>query len=390
MPARPIARTKDRRELESLLGDYPVVALLGARQVGKSTLARQLFSAGGSEGRYFDLEDPDDLGLLQNPKFTLAPLRGLVVIDEIQRRPELFPTLRVLADRPDFPARFLVLGSASPELLRQSSESLAGRIAFHELPGFSLADVGVSSADRLWVRGGFPASYLAPDDARSARWRAGFVQTFLQRDLPGLGVTIPPAVLERFWAMLAHGSGQVWTGSDFASSLGVAESTVRRYLDLLQSTFAVTVLRPWHENLKKRQVKSPKVYVSDSGLLHSLLRLRTAEEVERHPKAGPSWEGFALSAVVRHLRAWKDECYFWRTHTGAELDLLVVRGLKRYGFEFKRTSSPDITKSMHIARADLKLDDLVVVHAGKESFPLTEGMRAVALQRILKDLEPVR
>jgi predicted AAA+ superfamily ATPase len=358
--------------------------------VGKSTLARQVFAAGGSEGRYFDLEDPDDLGLLQHPKFTLAPLRGLVVIDEVQRRPELFPTLRVLADRPVFPARFLVLGSASPELLRQSSESLAGRIAFHELPGFSLADVGASSADHLWVRGGFPGSYLAPDDARSARWRAEFVQTFLQRDLPGLGVTIPAAVLERFWAMLAHGSGQVWTGSDFASSLGVAESTVRRYLDLLQSTFAVTVLRPWHENLKKRQVKSPKVYVSDSGLLHSLLRLRTAEEVERHPKAGPSWEGFALSSVIRHLRAWKDECYFWRTHTGAELDLLVVRGLKRYGFEFKRTSSPDITKSMHIALSDLKLDELVVVHAGKESFPLTKGMRAVAFQRILKDLKPVR
>ena len=390
MRRQPIRRTEDRRELDRLLQRYPVVALLGARQVGKSTLARLLFAAAGSRGRFFDLEDSRDLALLEDPMLALEPLRGLVVLDEIQRRPELFPSLRVLADRPNRPARFLVLGSASPDLLRQSSESLAGRIAFHELRGFSLADVGAARADRLWVRGGFPPSFLSIDDAEAARWRTSFVRTFLERDLPGLGVTVPPAVLDRFWAMLAHYHGQVWNGAEFARSLGVGESTVRRYLDLLRGTFAVTVLRPWHQNIAKRQVKSPKVYVADSGLLHALLGLENAEEVARHPKCGASWEGFALSAAARRLRARPEECYFWATHSGAELDLLVVRGLRRIGFEFKRTSAPGVTRSMHQARDALRLEELVVVHAGEESFPLAAGMRAVALGRILRDLEPLR
>jgi predicted AAA+ superfamily ATPase len=372
-----------------LLHESPVVALLGARQVGKSTLAGLVASARGGPVRRFDLEDRDDLALLAEPKTALESLRGLVVLDEIQRAPNLFPTLRVLADRRGTPARFLVLGSASPDLLRQSSESLAGRIAFHELGPLAMDEVGVAAADRLWIRGGFPRSLLAGSDGASARWRRDFVRTFLERDLPQLGVTIPAATLGRFWAMLAHAHGGVLNSSEFGRSFGVAHTTVRRWLDLLCATFVVRLLPPWHENLAKRQVKSPKVYLTDTGLLHSLLDLETRESVLRHPRCGASWESFAMDGVVRRLRARRDQCYFWATHASAELDLLVVAGGRRLGFEFKRTTAPAVTPSMRIALEDLRLESLTVVHAGKRSFPLGDRIRAVALRDHRRELAPI-
>jgi predicted AAA+ superfamily ATPase len=292
----------------------------------------------------------------------------------------------VLADRPRHPARFLVLGSASPELLRQSSESLAGRVAYHELGGFSLEDVGNERADRLWLRGGFPRSFLARTEREGDEWRRAFVRTFVERDLPQLGVTIPPATLERFWAMLAHYHGQVWNASEFARSFGVSDATVRRYLDLLSATFAVRVLLPWSENLGKRQVRSPKVYFADCGLLHALLGIRERRELERHPKVGASWEGFALDAIVRRLGVEPRECHFWATHAGAELDLLVLRGRRRWGFEFKHTSAPAVTRSMRVALDDLRLERLDVVHGGPHSFTLAPRIRAVAFSRLLDDV----
>jgi predicted AAA+ superfamily ATPase len=346
----------------------------------------------GHPGRatVFDLEDPADLARLADARLTLEPLRGLVVVDEIQRRPDLFPLLRVLADRPRHPARFLVLGRASPDLLRQSSESLAGRVAYHELGGFSVEDVGPARADRLWLRGGFPRSFLARTERDGDEWRQAFVRTFVERDLPQLGVTIPPATLERFWAMLAHYHAQVWNASEFARSFGVSDATVRRYLDLLSATFAVRVLLPWSENLGKRQVRSPKVYLADSGLLHSLLGIRERRDLERHPKLGASWEGFALDAVVRRLGVERRECHFWATHGGAELDLLVVRGRRRWGFEFKRTSAPAVTRSMRVALEDLRLQRLDVVHGGPHTFLLAPRIRAVAFARLLDDVATLR
>ena len=384
-----LPRPDDRAIVEDLLRQFPVVGVVGARQVGKSTHARQVLAAGGGKGRVFDLEDPRDIALLDDPILALEPLRGLVVLDEIQRRPDLFPVLRVLADRPRKPARFLVLGSASPDLLRQTSETLAGRIAYHELQGLTLADVGAGGAERLWIRGGFPGSFLAESDADAARWCGAFVRSFLERDLPALGVTIPPATLGRFWSMLAHYHAQTWNGAELARSLSLGEHTVRRYLDLLSSTFVVTVLPPWHANISKRQVRSPRVYIADSGLLHALLGTGSKEDLERHPKLGASWEGFAMAAVLRHLRARPREAHFWSATTGPELDLLVVRGVRRAGFEFKRSSAPTATRSMHAARDLLGLEEVVVVHAGAESYPMAKGIRAVALTRLVEDVKPL-
>lgn len=384
-----IPRLGHQARIRALLRDFPVVAIVGARQVGKTTLARRIGRAWPGGGTVFDLEDPGDLARLQDPMLALSPCRGLVVLDEVQRRPDLFPALRVLADRPRRPARFLVLGSASPDMLRQSSESLAGRIAFHELSGFSLDEVGARHLDRLWLRGGFPLSYLARSEEVSRTWRHSFIRTFLERDLPQLGVRIPAPTLERFWAMLAHYHGQVWSSSEFARSFGVSDVTVRRYLDVLTGTFVVRQLRPWSENLAKRQVKSPKVYLADSGLLHGLLDLGSMADLERHPKIGASWEGFAIGAVVDRLGARWDECYFWATHAGAEIDLLVVRGRTRLGFEIKRTSAPAVTRSMRTALDDLKLKRLDVIHAGAHTFPLAPRIRAVALGRLLEDLRPL-
>jgi hypothetical protein len=338
---------------------------------------------------YFDLENPDHLARLAEPMLALGNLRGLVVLDEVQREPGLLPVLRVLADRPRRPARFLILGSASPALMRRSAETLAGRIAYHELKGFALDEVGTRNRLRLWMRGGFPRSYLARSDGESHEWRRGFIQTFLERDLPQLGMPVSAPTMRRFWTMLAHYHGQTWNASEFGRSLGVADTTVRGYLDVLTAAMVVRQLPPWHENISKRQVKAPKVFIADSGLLHALLNLRAREDIESHVKLGASWEGFAIDQIARRLGAESEECFFWRTHAGAELDLLVVRGRLRLGFEVKRTSAPRITPSMRTAFSDLGLRRLDVVHAGEHTFPLAKQVRAVALARLWKDLEPL-
>lgn len=348
------------------LGRERVVALVGPRQAGKTTLARQLVAPGSAN--YFDLEDPTDLARLAEPMTALSPLRGTVVIDEVQRRPDLFPVLRVLADRQPVRARFLVLGSASPGLLRQSSESLAGRIEVIETTGFGLAEVGGSALDRHWRRGGLPRSYLARSEADSGSWRDQFIRTFLDRDLPQLGIGIPAQALLRFWTMVAHYHGQVWSHAEPARSLGVSEPTVRRYLDVLSGVFLVRQLQPWHENLGKRQVKSPKVYVRDSGLLHRLLAIGSATDLQRHPKMGASWEGYVIEQLLRALRP--DEAAFWGTHGGAELDLLMFRGGRRYGVEVKRADAPHLTASMRSALADLRLDRLAVIYPGTRRYAL--------------------
>ena len=382
-------RSRDIPEVRRLLGDFPVVAIVGPRQVGKTTLAQAIGDAWDGPVARFDLESAPDLAALTEPAMALEPLRGLVILDEIQRRPDLFTTLRVLADRKPLPARFLILGSAAPALLRQSSESLAGRIAYRELEGFGAEDVGIRHWRPLWLRGGFPLSYLARDDAASFEWRENFVKTFLERDLPALGITLSASTIERFWTMLAHYHGQTWNGSEFARSFGVSDKTVKSWLDVLQDTFMVRQLRPWSENVGKRVVKSAKVYLRDSGILHTLLRLDDVASLQRHPKLGASFEGFALSEVVRTIGAdWRD-CYFWATHQGAEIDLLVIRGARRLGFEFKHTDSPQLTPSMRIALSDLRLDSIDVIHAGRRTYPLADRVRAVGLERIEDDLQPV-
>ncbi len=385
-----IDRPREINTVRRLIAGNPVVGIIGARQVGKTTLARSFVAQMRGPAHYFDLENPEDEARLADPMLVLKALKGLIVIDEIQRLPGLFPVLRVLVDRPRLPARFLVLGSASPDLLRQGSETLAGRIFYHELKGLALDEVGVMNRERLWLRGGFPKSYLARTSAASHEWRSGFIRTFLERDLPQLGVSIRSTTLHRFWAMLAHYHGQIWNSSEFARSFGVADTTVRNYLDVLASALVITELQPWHENIGKRQVKSPKVYLADTGILHTLLNITHLRDLERHPKLGASWEGFVMGQLIRQIGAKPDECYFWGTHAGGELDLLVVRGRLRLGFEIKRTSSPRLTPSMRNALHDLKLKMLDVIHAGEQTFPLTEGVRAVAFSRLLGDLKPMR
>ena len=382
-------RVAEVSRLRGLLARHPVVGIIGARQVGKSTLARLVARNYGGPVTTFDLESGEDLARLADPLLALKPLHGLVILDEVQRRPELFPALRVLADRPARPCRFLILGSASPDLLKQSSETLAGRIVYHHLHGFALAEIGKADHDKLWRRGGFPRAFLARTEAASMEWRRGFLRTFVERDIPQLGIQVPARALWRFWTMLAHYHGQVWNSSEFARSFGVADTTIRHYLDLLTATLVMRQLLPWHENISKRQVKAPKVYLADSGLLHGLLNLPTQRDLEGHPKLGASWEGFVIGQLLLHLRAEPEECYFWATHAGAELDLLVVRGAQRRGFEIKRTVSPVVTPSMRRALADLKLSSLDVIHAGERTFPLQERIRAVALSRLLRDIGPL-
>jgi predicted AAA+ superfamily ATPase len=384
-----IARTRERTTLAGLLTRYPVVGIVGARQVGKTTLAGYLRRGMRTPPAYFDLENPEHLARLSDPMLALKGLTGLIVIDEVQRKPDLFKVLRVLADRRPLSAKFLILGSASPELIRQGSETLAGRIQYHELQGFGLDEVGMQYADRLWLRGGFPRAFLASSNAASAEWRRGFISTFLERDLPQLGVNIRSATLRRFWMMLAHYHGQVWNSAEFARSFGVADTTVRNYLDLLTSALVVRQIPAWHENIGKRQVKAPKVFITDSGLLHTLLNLQTMTDLEGHPKVGASWEGFAIGQVMRQLRVRPDECYFWATHAGAELDLFVVRGRQRIGVEIKRTGSPRLTPSMRSALSDLRLQRLYVIHAGEDTFQLHRQVEAIALSRLLSDLRPL-
>ncbi len=352
-----------------------VVALLGTRQCGKTTLARHLVP--GNSPNYFDLEDPTSLARLGEPMTELAGLRGLVVIDEVQRRPDLFAILRVLADRKPLPARFLILGSASPGLLRRSSESLAGRIETISISGFGLAEVGVKRLRRHWVRGGFPRSFLARSEEDSRTWRTAFIQTFLERDLPQLGAGLPAPSLLRFWTMLAHGHGQVWRASEPARSLGISEPTVRRYLDLMTGLYLIRQLAPWFENLGKRQVKSPKIYVRDSGLLHALLGIREEGSLLSHPKCGASWEGYAIEEILRSARP--DEAYFWGTHQGAELDLLLFKDGRRIGVEVKREDAPRLTSSMRIAMTDLRLDRLIVLYPGGLRYALAPRIEVVPL-----------
>jgi predicted AAA+ superfamily ATPase len=367
---------------KAALARAPVVALLGPRQCGKTTLARQLVPFDSANS--FDLEDPISLARLDEPMTALARLRGTVVIDEVQRRPELFPLLRVLADRPGTPARFLILGSASPSLLRQSSESLAGRLEIVEMRGFSLAEVGLERAAALWLRGGFPRSFLAADDNDSLIWRRDFIRALLESILPQLGVRVPAATLQRFWAMLAHFHGQLWNGAELGRSLGVNQTTSRRYLDLLEGVFMVRALQPWHANLLKRQVKAPKIYFRDTGLLHQLLRIASEDDLLRHPRLGASWEGFVIEQL---LAAWRpEESWFWATHGGAELDLLVIHRGQRIGVEIKRADAPRLSASMRQALADLELDRLLVITPSERGYslnacttvmPLAEALAAV-------------
>ena len=370
-----IDRKYDLALVRTALKRSRVVALLGARQCGKTTLARQFVAADSLN--YFDLEDPASLARLAEPDTALRPLKGIVVIDEIQRRPELFPVLRVLADRRPLSARFLILGSASPDLLRQSFETLAGRLETIPLEGFRLADLGDQAQQRQWLRGGFPLSYTARSETNSLAWRKQFLQTFLERDLPQFGVTIPAATLRRFWNMIAHYHGQIWKGAELARAIGGSESTVRRYLDLLTGLFMLRQLPPWFENLGKRQVKAPKVYIRDSGILHALLGISTARDLEHHPKVGASWEGYAVEEVLKALRP--DDAYFWATHNGAELDLLLFKNGRRIGVECKRTDAPTVTPSMRIAFEDLKLDELHVVYPGTKRYTLDKKIDVVPL-----------
>jgi len=374
-----INRKTDRDWVQSALKRSRVVALLGPRQCGKTTLAREFVPADSLN--YFDLEDPSSLARLTEPDTALRPLKGLVVIDEIQRRPDLFPLLRVLADRRPLPSRFLILGSASPDLLKQSSETLAGRLETVPLEGFRLADLGRAAQARHWLRGGFPQSYTARTQANSAVWRSQFLQTFVERDLPQFGVTIPAVALRRFWTMIAHYHGQIWNAAELARGLAVNESTVRRYLDLMSGVFMVRQLPPWFENLGKRQVKAPKVYVRDSGLLHALLGISNSRDLEHHPKVGASWEGYAIEEVLKSLQA--DDAYYWATHNGAEIDLLLFKHGRRIGVECKRSDAPRLTPSMHIALADLKLDLLYVVYPGEKRYSLADRVEVIPLAQMV-------
>ena len=371
---RPLAR----RRLATALRRSPVTALLGPRQCGKTTLARLLGRKRSL--RYFDLEDEADRSGLQNPALALGPLRGLVVLDEAQRMPALFEALRVLVDRPGHKARYVILGSASPFLVRGVSESLAGRVEFVELGGFDLGETGPGTMENLWVRGGFPRSFLARSDADSLAWRESFIRTFLERDVPQLGRAFPPAAMRRFWTMLAHHHGRTWNASDLARSMGLTDKTVRSYLDLLTGTFLVRQLQPFHTNVAKRQVKAPKVYIRDSGLLHRLLGIEDRRGLLGHPQAGASWEGFALEQTLAAIRP--DEAYFWSTHGGAEVDLFFVHKGHRFGIEFKLTDAPKVTRSMRIALKDLELHHLWVVHAGKDQFPMDEKITAWSLRGV--------
>jgi len=373
-----IARTPLLEQMQAALQRSRVLLLIGPRQCGKTTLARQLVDE--ESVNYFDLEDPAGLARLDEPMTALRPLKGLVVIDEIQRRPELFPVLRVLADRRDTPARFLILGSASGDLLRQSSESLAGRVEQIVIGGFSLRELGSAVASTLWLRGGFPLAFLAASDADSAAWRRSFIRTLLERDLPQWGVRVPAVALQRFWTMLAHYHGQTWNAAEPARALGVSESTTRRYLDLLTDALMVRQLQPWHANLGKRQVKAPKIYVRDSGLLHQLLGIDTEKALLSHPKCGASWEGFAIEQALSLIA--HDDAYFWATHQGAEIDLILRRGERMFGIECKRTDAPRMTPSLRVATEVLGLERIAVLYPGTRRYPLSDTVEAVPLTEL--------
>jgi len=377
-------RWKPRKALEERLAQAlrrsPITLLAGPRQCGKTTLARRI--AARSKAVFFDLEDPEISLQKETLGLTLRGLRGLVVIDECQREPALFPLLRVLADRKPLTARFLLLGSASPELVRHASESLAGRVRHVDMGGFSIDEVAGSDAARLWRRGGLPVSFLEPSEQESFRWRMDFIRTHLERDLPSLGIRVPAPALRRFWTMLAHLQAQTWNSADLARSMGTQEDTARHYLDILTGSYMIRQLQPWFENIGKRIVKAPKVYFRDTGLLHALLGLRTERQIQGYPRMGFSWEGFAIEQIIRRFDA-ERESYFYKTHGGAELDLLILRGGRRYGFEIKYADAPSTTRSMHVAIDDLKLDRLYVVHPGSRSYRLAEKIQSLPLAEVV-------
>ncbi len=376
-----IKRSSYLTEIKSALSRSRIVALTGPRQCGKTTLARELVAE--DSVNYFDLEDPVSLARLDEPVTALEPLEGLVVIDEVQRRPALFPVLRVLVDRKAFRGRFLILGSASGNLLRQSSETLAGRMETLTLRGFDLGELGNPEPQKHWLRGGFPLSYLAASDADSMAWRKNLIQTLLERDFPQWGVRVPAAALWRFWTMLAHYHGQTWNAAEPARALGVSESTTRRYLDLLTDAFMIRQLQPWFANLRKRQVKSPKIYIRDSGLLHQLLGIGNERALLSHPKLGASWEGYVLEEILTLIKP--DEAYFWGTHQGAEIDLVMRKDGHLLGVECKRTDAPRLTPSLRIALEDLQLERIAVVYPGAKRFLIAPAIEAVPLRELWSD-----
>jgi uncharacterized protein len=366
--------------IQTALRRSRVVALLGPRQCGKTTLARQFVDVASLN--YFDLESPTSLARLEAPMTEMEDLRGVVVIDEIQRRPELFPVLRVLADRKPLPARFLILGSASPDLIQQSSETLAGRIETIAMSGFHIDEVGIAAQPRHWLRGGFPLSFLARSERDSIAWRKQYIQTFLERDLPQLGTRLPATTMLRFWSMLAHYHGQLWNAAEFARSLGMGETSVRRYVDVLADVFMVRQLQPWHANIKKRQVKAPRVYVRDTGILHQLLGIETTQSLLHHPKVGASWEGYILEEILHAVQP--DEAFFWRTQNGAEIDLVFSRKGKLYGIEIKRMDAPRMTPSLRAAVNELKLTRIAVIYPGKVRYKLAPKITAVPATEIIR------
>ncbi len=376
-----ISRLRVEAEVRHSLAHTPVTTLLGPRQCGKTTLARQIGDQAGAT--LFDMQDPQVAAAFQNPKLMLSPLEGLIILDEAQLVPALYPVLRVLVDegrRTGKDRRFLLLGSAAPDLIKGVSESLAGRIHMIPMQGFCIDETGPETIARLWNRGGFPDSFLAPDEPRSMSWRKDFVETFLLRDLPQYGVRVPAAELRRLWMMCAHLHGRLLNVSELGQSLGRTRAAVGNHLDILEEAFVIRRLQPWFENIGKRQRKSPKLYIRDSGLLHALLGIRDEAGLRLHPSAGASWEGFILEQILAHLRP--DEAWFWQTQAGAELDLLAMAGGKRLGFEMKLSESPRTTKSMHVAMQDLRLDHLYVIHPGELRFALHEDITALPAREI--------
>ena len=366
------------RQINNSLDRAPITALLGPRQCGKTTLARLIGAE--KQAHYFDLESPADQRRLQNPELMLGSLAGLIILDEIQTMPELFTVLRVMVDKPESSSRYLILGSASPDIVKNASETMAGRVEFIELSGFDLLETGEDAWRKLWLRGGFPRSFLARTDTDSQAWREGFIRTFLERDIPSLGITIPAATIRRFWTMLSHCHGQIWNGSELGRAMGMSDKTVRSYLDLLTGTYMVRQLQPWHENLKKRQVKSPKVYLRDQGILHTLMDIPDFHALAGNPKIGASWEGFVMENLLQIIRP--SQAYFWATHRGAELDLLLFHHGRRYGVEIKYSDAPAITRSMRIAQVDLSLDHLLLIYPGRHRFPMDEAITAMPVTEL--------
>ncbi len=375
-------RTRYKLQIRTALKRSKITAILGPRQCGKTTLSREI--SRHQSTHFLDLESPSDRTKLQNPELYLSNIPGLVIIDEIQQMPELFPVLRVLSDKVQNNGRFLILGSASPDIIKKASESLAGRVEFVDLHGFDISETGTDEINRLWLRGGFPLSYLAENENDSIAWREGFVRTFLQRDIPQFGINIPPETLRRFWTMLAHSHGQLLNSSQLASSMGMSDKTIRSYIDILSSTYMIRPLPPWHANLKKRQVKSPKIYIRDTGLLHHLLGITTMDTLMGHPQSGASWESFVIEQIMRINPILQS--YFWSTYSGAELDLFTILGNKRIGIEIKFTETPKTTKSMHSSIKELDLSKLYVIYPGSDRYPIHELIEACPLSDFINEI----